>query len=344
MDGDFDQPLNDPAERGGRGTPAVEPNRRQGMNRNAALRTLLAGTAAGALPRLALAQTRTSLHVATLPVDADATAWFAVDQGYFAQNGLDVAIEIITNGGAIVSGVAGGALDIGVASIGSLSTAHARGIPVVALAPGGLYNGALPTSVLAVTQNSPLHTAKDLTGKTIAIQTLGELASFSIASWIDNNGGDGKSVHFVEIPTSAMADALAKGRVDAAFIAEPFYTQAKPAIRFFAPTYDGVSKRFLISAWVARRDWIEKNPDIAAKFVAAMRTSANWGNQPQNLAASGAILAKYTHIAPETIAKMQRAQFATQLDPAMLQPVIDVSAKFGVIPKAFPASEIIAKT
>jgi hypothetical protein len=28
------------------------------------------------------------MHVATLPVDADATAWFAVDQGYFAQNGL----------------------------------------------------------------------------------------------------------------------------------------------------------------------------------------------------------------------------------------------------------------
>jgi hypothetical protein len=40
---------------------------------------------------------------------------------------------------------------------------------------------------------------------------------------------------------------------------------------------------------------------------------------------------------------MQRAQFATQLDPALIQPVIDVSAQFGVIPKAFPAAEIIAK-
>ena len=58
---------------------------------------------------------------------------------------------------------------------------------------------------------------------------------------------------------------------------------------------------------------------------------------------SGAILGKYTHIAPETIAKMQRAQFALTLDPAMLQPVIDVSAQFGVIPKPFPATEIIAK-
>jgi NitT/TauT family transport system substrate-binding protein len=311
------------------------------ISRTAVLRSALAGIAACALPSVAPAQTRTALHIATLPVDADATAWFALDQGFFAQNGLDVTIDVITSGSAILAGLAGGALDVGVASIGSLSTAHARGLPIVALAPGGLYNGALPTSVLAVLANSPLRTAKDLTGKTIAIQTIGELASFAMISWIDKNGGDGKSVKFVELPTSSMADALATGHVDAAFLAEPFYTQAKPAVRFFGATYDGVAKRFLISAWLAQRDWIERNPATARKFVTAMRTAANWGNLPQNMAASGAILGKYTKISPDAIAKMQRAQFATRLDPAMLQPVIDVSAQFGVIPKTFPATEVI---
>jgi NitT/TauT family transport system substrate-binding protein len=312
------------------------------MTRDVALRSALAGIAACAVPSIAAAQTRTALHIATLPVDADATAWFALDQGFFQQNGLDVTIDVITSGSAILAGLAGGALDIGVASIGSLSTAHARGLPIVALAPGGLYNGALPTSVLAVVESSPLRTAKDLTGKTIAIQTIGELASFAMISWIDKNGGDGKSVKFVELPTSSMADALAKNRVDAAFIAEPYFTQAKPAVRFFGATYDGVAKRFLISAWLANRDWIDRNAVTAKKFVTAMRTAAEWGNQPQNMIASGAILGKYTKISPDTIAKMQRAQFATRLEPAMLQPVIDVSAQFGVIPKAFPASEIIA--
>ena len=315
---------------------------RTGISRAAVLRSALAGAAACALPGIAVAQTRTALHIATLPVDADATAWFALDQGFFQQNGLDVTIDVITSGSAIAAGLLGGAIDIGVASIASLSTAHAKGLPVLALAPGGIYNGALPTSVLAVGEGSPLRTAKDLSGKTIAITTLGELAAFSIMSWIDKNGGDSKSVKFIEIPTSSMADALVKSRVDAAFIAEPFFTQAKPAIRFFAPTYDGVSKRFLISAWLANRDWIARNTATAKRFDTAMRTAANWGNQSQNLAASGAILGKYTKIAPETIAKMQRAQFATQLEPAMLQPVIDVSAQYGVIPKTFPASEVIA--
>ena len=163
------------------------------------------------------------------------TAWFAVDQGFFAQNGLDVTIDVITSGSAILAGLAGGALDVGVASIGSLSTAHARGLPIVALAPGGLYNGALPTSVLAVLVNSPLRTAKDLTGKTIAIQTIGELASFAMISWIDKNGGDGKSVKFVELPTSSMADALASGHVDAAFLAERSTRRRNPPYVSSAP-------------------------------------------------------------------------------------------------------------
>jgi NitT/TauT family transport system substrate-binding protein len=315
---------------------------RTGITRAAAFRSGLAGVAACGLPRVAGAQSRTALHIATLPVDADATAWFALDQGFFAQNGLDVTIDVITSGSAVTAGVVSGALDVGVASIASLATAHLRGLPILALAAGGIYNGALPTSVLAVAVSSPLHTAKDLTGKTIAVQTIGELAAFSMISWIDKNGGDGKSVKFVELPTSSMADALAGGRVDAAFIAEPFFTQAKPAVRFFAPTYDGVAKRFLISAWLSSSDWIDRNAATAKNFIAAMRTAANWGNQPQNLAASGAILGKYTKIAPDTIAKMQRAQFATRLDPAMLQPVIDVSAQFGAIAKTFPAGDVIA--
>ncbi len=290
----------------------------------------------------ARAQARVALHLATIPLEVDATGWYALDLGFFQQNGLDVTIDIFTSGAPITAGLIGGSLDVGVASIGSLSTAHARGLPVLAIAPGGIYNSAAPTTVLAVPAASPLRNAKDLAGKTIGLQTLGELGQFTTMSWIDKNGGDSKSVKFLEIPSSSMADALARGRIDVAFIAEPFYTQAKPVVRFFGAGYDGVAKRFLNTAWLATNDWISRNPASAKKFVAAMRQAAVWANQPQNAEASGAILAKYTKIAPETIAKMQRARFALTLDPAMLQPVIDVSAQYKVIARPFPATELIA--
>jgi len=304
-----------------------------------------AGLAALSTPAVcgsARAQARVALHLATIPLEVDATGWYALDLGFFQQNGLDVTIDVFTSGAPIAAGLIGGSLDVGVASIGSLSTAHARGLPVLAIAPGGIYNSAAPTTVLAVPAASPLRNAKDLAGKTIGLQTVGELGQFTTMSWIDKNGGHSKSVKFLEIPSSSMADALARGRIDVAFIAEPYYTQAKPAVRFFGAGYDGIAKRFLNTAWLATNDWISRNPASAKKFVTAMRQAAVWANQPQNAEASGAILAKYTKIAPETIAKMQRAQFALTLDPAMLQPVIDVSAQYKVIARAFPATELIA--
>jgi NitT/TauT family transport system substrate-binding protein len=312
------------------------------LSRAGALRVAAALAAAGGAPRAAWAQAEPApLHVATIPAETDATSWYALDLGLFRQNGLDVTVEVFTNGGAITAGLLGGTLDIGVTSVGSVATAHARGLPVVIAAPGGIYNSTAPTTVLAVTAASPLRTAKDLAGKTIGLATLGELGQYTTMAWLDKNGGDAKSVKFVELPTAVMADALEHGRIDAAFIAEPFFTQAKPAIRFFGAGYDGIAKRFLNTGWLGHKEWLDKNLPVAKRFVAAMRAAAVWANAPQNAAASGAILAKYTKLDPELIARMQRAQFATTLDPAMIQPVIDVSAAYKVIPASYPAAELI---
>jgi hypothetical protein len=39
---------------------------------------------------------------------------------------------------------------------------------------------------------------------------------------------------------------------------------------------------------------------------------------------------------------MTRTEFATSLDPKMLQPVIDTAGRYGVIPKPMLASSLIA--
>ncbi len=39
--------------------------------------------------------------------------------------------------------------------------------------------------------------------------------------------------------------------------------------------------------------------------------------------------------------KMHRTLNAASLDPALLQPAIDAAAKYGIIPRSFPAREIL---
>ena len=58
-----------------------------------------------------------------------------------------------------------------------------------------------------------------------------------------------------------------------------------------------------------------------------------------NPAAAGVILAKYTKLPQAVVDRIKHGQFAETLLVSDYQPVIDVAAKYGVLPKTFPASE-----
>ena len=45
-------------------------------------------------------------------------------------------------------------------------------------------------------------------------------------SWIDKNGGDSSKILFAELPASEMGAAVAAGRIDAAFVPEPNFSQS----------------------------------------------------------------------------------------------------------------------
>ena len=84
------------------------------MNRRYALAGLGAGLAAAAAPRSAFAA-NDPLHIASIPLDAGAEAYYAYDMGYFRDAGIDATVESIPSGAAILSAVAGGAVDVGFA-------------------------------------------------------------------------------------------------------------------------------------------------------------------------------------------------------------------------------------
>ena len=71
-----------------------------------------------------------------------------------------------------------------------------------------------------------------------------------------------------------------------------------------------------------------------------MRDTATWANaNPQK---SGTILANYLKLDPAVIATMTRVRYATQLTPALMQPLIDVTAQYSGFP-AFPARDLILR-
>jgi NitT/TauT family transport system substrate-binding protein len=203
--------------------------------------------------------------------------------------------------------------------------ARQRGLAVHFIAPGALWVTPKGTAELVVAKDAAIHVAADFAGKTIAVTSLADLSYFGTRAWLVKNGVDANTVKFVEIPFPAMGAAVAEHRVDGAMIAEPYLTAAKDATRIVAPVDDAVAPRFLVSGWLASDAWIKTHADIATRFAAVMARTSAWANA--NPKASAAILARYAKISPDVAATMHRDDYATTLDPKLIQPPIDAVTK-----------------
>jgi NitT/TauT family transport system substrate-binding protein len=308
------------------------------MNRRTALAL---GSAFLAAPTALGAQTNGVMALGAVPEESVTPALWAQQSGIFKRAGLDVDVQSASNGTAIASGVAGGAYAVGKSSLVAVITAHAKGLPFVFVAGGSLYDTKFPYSVLACKADSPLKNAADLNGKTLAVPALNDLTTMATKAWIDSHGGDSTTLKLIEYPFSQIPDALAAGRVDAGFIADPVLQQAIDAkkVRIFAHAFDAVATQFMVTGWFVTADYAAKNQAQLEKFARAMRESAAYiVGHPADAVA---VLSKFSKVDPDVIAKSHRIGYAP-LDPKFIQPVIDICAKYKVIPAAFSAKDLIA--
>jgi NitT/TauT family transport system substrate-binding protein len=310
------------------------------MQRPAFLRAGAATAAAMFVPRVARTDDAT-ITMGALTFDPAAEPYFAQDGGFFKKHGLNVDIQPFTSGVAALAALFGGSIDIAISDAVGAAAAHSRGLPVTYLAPACVFTQAAPASFLVVLASSPVKTAKDLNGKSIATNGLKNIVQIPTSAWIDNNGGDSKSVKFIELPVPQMAGAVEEGRLDAAIMSEPFITSAQGGNKFrvISIADNNVAPAFLYGGWASTIDWAEKNPDVVKRFVIAMNETAKWSNA--NHALTAPILTKISKVPLELTMKMNRVYFGEKFILAQYQPVIDACAKYGAIAKSFPAAELI---
>jgi NitT/TauT family transport system substrate-binding protein len=307
-------------------------------------RTLgIIAAAAAALPRSAWAQNAPlKLRVGSVPADTYAGGYYALDLGLFDKAGLSVEITPFANGAAMAAAAAGGSIDVGVGDATELANGVSRGLPFVLIAGGGLYSSTAPTTTLCVAKSSTIARAADLEGQTVAVVSLVSLMSSAVKSWLTQNGADVAKIKFVEMPFPQMPPALARGTLAAATLGEPIMSDAiANDAKIFAKPYDAIAKQFLISDWFTTRDWLAKNGDAAKRFVGAIYDAARWANTHHD--ESAAILSKYTKVDVERIRRMNRCTYATNLQPALVQPVLDTAFKYKALETATNAATLIAR-
>jgi NitT/TauT family transport system substrate-binding protein len=310
------------------------------ISRSGALALLAAATAA---PRPARAQSSAPmLRLGTNISDAFAEPWYAVDAGYLDRAGISASLQTFAGSGATATALGAGAIDLGVIDAIAVANAISHGVDFVAIAPSGLFRVANPSSVLCVDKSSTLSAPRDLAGKLISVPSLGSLTTVAIQAWLKRNNVDPAAVKFVEVPFGGVAAALAHGTVSCGYIGEPLLSEALATnAKLFSVPYLVFGPVSAINVWVTTRGWLDKNRDLAQRFVKAMYETAAWANRHTDLTAP--ILTKYAKMDIDRVRAMRRATYATSFDSSLIKSQLDVAAEFKAIPRAYAASEIMVK-
>jgi NitT/TauT family transport system substrate-binding protein len=225
-------------------------------------------------------------------------------------------------------------------TIPGIALARQNGVPIVIIAPTSIYSSAAPTSGIIVLKNSPVRKASDLDGKVVATRDISNMSYYGAKAWIDKNGGDSKSIKWIEISDTQTVPAMLAGRVDAASVSEPALDDAihGPDARMLAPVYDAIGDKFLIAAYFTTEEYARAHPDAVRTFAKVIVAAGLWANR--NRALSAKILEKYAGVAvaPGTT----RVTYAELMRVADVQPVLDMLQQYGVLKSPIHAADLFA--
>jgi NitT/TauT family transport system substrate-binding protein len=296
------------------------------MRRRDLVSRLGLGVLAAGVPQRAFTQTPLKMRVGIGLIEVHAQGYYALDQGFFKKNGLDVELHQLQLGAVVAEGVASGDLDAGQSNLFSILAGHQHGLPFMMIAPSSTYDvNDPPHDELVVLKDSPIKTVKDLAGQTIGVFSIGGAQQLFVSALVDKGGGDVASLKFFPLPPNAMVAGLQQGRVAAIDLSEPDLTLNADKIRPLGNTLAAIAPRGLEGAWFANTNWLAKNKDGAKRFADAIVQAGQWSMQ--NPEPAGLILQKYL----KTKATRAIVKFGTVLDPALVQPFCDAAARYKLL-------------
>ena len=202
----------------------------------------------------------------------------ADDLGYLAPLKLKWVGNTIS-GPQDIQSVVTGDIDIGGAFYGSIIKLIAARAPIKAVV--GYYGSDDFTYYgYYVKEDSPIHTARDLIGKKVAVNTLGAHLEFVLREYLARNGlslEESKQVTLVAIPPVTGEQALRQGSVDVTTLNGILRDKALERgglRRLFADT--DLFGNFTGGAYVLREKFIRDNPNTSRKLVEGVSRAIAW--------------------------------------------------------------------
>jgi NitT/TauT family transport system substrate-binding protein len=259
----------------------------------------------------------------------------AVQEGFFEEEGLDVEI-VETSGGAVsLPGVVSGDYDFAFLNVVSLMIARDQGMDVEFIANGTSTTGEPGADNIGIiaTEDSPLETTADLTGSQSTSNQLNNIGDVATRLAVDNAGGDGSDVEFIELAFGEAQAAVENGNVESALLAEPYLTQALDAgLKLISSPYAEAHPELDTGGYFTTSDTVENDPEMVEAFQRAINRSLEYSDE--NPEAVRDIVADYTEIDEEILQRIQLPQFKPEFSRESLEDLGQSALEHGYLTEA----------
>lgn len=296
-------------------------------------------TTSGSAPEM------TNVKVGILSASDDAPVLIAIKKGFFKQQGLNVSYTIMPSTNSSTALLQSHTVQFAIMNyVGMFQQEKAfpnlnlRIIADNVQTSPGLFD-------FMVAKNSKITSLADLKGKKLSVPSAGVFSfpQLSLDVLGKPYGINADSVTDVAIPFPEAPQALASGKVDAAFTTEPFITlmEQTTGAKVLVDMLSGPLAGFPVSAWGTTDYYAKNDPKTVAAFARAIQ-------QATRLAASNPQVVR--QVLPDYIKGMKPAlasvivlpTFNTSLSLARMQRVANAMEAQGQLPASFVKSQVPA--
>ena len=241
--------------------------------------TLLAAAACSSQDDRSDKAVGTKVSVGVIPIIDVAPIYLGRQKGFFSSRGIDLTMVPEQGGAPIVKGVLAGKYQFGFSNVTSLMAAKTEGAPLKAVANGVASTGrpGRDFSAIVVADGSPIRSAKDLTGKRVAVNTLKNLGDTTVRQSVRLAKGNPSTIQFQAMPFSDMPGALLTQQIDAAWVVEPQLSQVlTQGGQIIASNYVDTAPDLTVAMYFTGTAEIDKDPELVKHFAEAVNESLRY--------------------------------------------------------------------
>ncbi|RZS41069.1 NitT/TauT family transport system substrate-binding protein [Herbihabitans rhizosphaerae] len=285
---------------------------------------------------------KSSIKISVMPTTDVAPFHLAMKRGYFKAEGIDdVKISNAPSGGASVTKLTSGEVDIAYSSYTPFYVAKAKGVLDLKFVADASSAGPKSTVVVALPTSS-VRTPADLAGKRVAVTARNTISDLLTMATLKIQDVPYQTIKWVEIPFPQTAAKLASREVDAAFLTEPWITHAAKTTGA-VPVIDvatGPTANFPTAGYASTGKFTSENPKTVAAFQRAMKRATD---ESRDRSVVEPLLVEFAGVDHDIAKLATLLDFQSAMDATRMQRVPDLLLEFKVIDKKIDVAPLLVK-